>query len=111
MVWSKHDFEREVRRQLVELEAIRKRLPVDSEVHRRLDQLEASHRQLLRKLGDVFKAAKRSKGSVPVNAGVLEDYLRTTAKASSRLHRLLGPRSNRRRVAAGGDPLSEPGLN
>jgi hypothetical protein len=86
MVWSKHDFEREVRRQLVELEAIRKRLPGDSEVHRRLDQLEASHRQLLRKLGDVFQTAERDDRSVPVDPGALEAYLRSTAAASSRLH-------------------------
>jgi hypothetical protein len=54
MVWSKHDFEREVRRQLVEIESIRKRLPESPEVHERIDRLAASHRHLIRKLDEVF---------------------------------------------------------
>ncbi len=54
MIWSKLDFEREVRRQLIELESIRKRVPADSEVRQRIDRLEASHVNLLRKLEEIF---------------------------------------------------------
>jgi hypothetical protein len=57
MVWSKHDFEREVHRQMVELESIRKRCPGNADIHRRIDLLEESHRSVLRKLGDVFNGA------------------------------------------------------
>ena len=56
MLWSKEDFEREVRRQLVELESIRKRVPALEEVHRKIDLLEKSQRSLLRKLGEFFDA-------------------------------------------------------
>ena len=52
MVWSNVDFAREVRRQLVELESIRKRAPADAELHERIDRLEESHRYVLRKLAD-----------------------------------------------------------
>jgi hypothetical protein len=55
MLWSKEDFEREVRRQLVELESIRKRVPALEEVHRKIDLLEKSQRSLLRKLGEFFE--------------------------------------------------------
>jgi hypothetical protein len=50
MVWTKVDFEREVRRQLVEIASIRKRLPPASELLPRINLLEASHRSILRKL-------------------------------------------------------------
>jgi hypothetical protein len=52
MVWSKIDFAREVRRQLVELESIRKRAPADAELHERIDRLEESHHHVLRKLAE-----------------------------------------------------------
>jgi hypothetical protein len=60
MVWTKVDFEREVRRQLVEIESIRKRLPESPEVHERIDRLEASHRNLIRKLDEVFPAGSKA---------------------------------------------------
>ena len=50
MIWSNVDFAREVRRQLVELESIRKRAPADAELHERIDRLEESHHYVLRKL-------------------------------------------------------------
>jgi len=99
MVWSKHDFEREVRRQMVELESIRKRCPEDADVHRRIDLLEESHRNLLRKLGDAFNTSKwprerPAQGPRPTGAKVdpqvLEKYLQTCDQAALRLRRLLG---------------------
>ena len=57
MVWTKHEFEREVRRQLVELESIRKRVPANADVLERIDRLEESHRYLLRKLTECFQSA------------------------------------------------------
>ena len=56
MVWSKVDFEREVRRQLIELRALRRRVPATDEVLQRIERLEASHHTLLRKLNEYFRA-------------------------------------------------------
>ena len=52
MVWSNQDFAREVRRQLIELQSIRKRAPADAEIHERIDRLEESHHHVLRKLAE-----------------------------------------------------------
>lgn len=60
MIWSKLDFEREVRRQLIEIESIRKRIPADSEAHARIDRLEASHQHLLKKLDELFPGGQSS---------------------------------------------------
>lgn len=57
MVWSKHQFEREVCRQMVELESIRKRIVPDADVLERIDRLEESHRSILRKLNECFPAS------------------------------------------------------
>jgi hypothetical protein len=57
MVWSKQEFEREVRRQIVELAALRKRVPAVKEVLDRIDRMEDSHRGLLRKLTELFDGA------------------------------------------------------
>ena len=114
MVWSKHDFEREVRRQMVELESIRKRCPGNFDVHRRIDLLEESHRNLLRKLGDVFNTSKWSKerssksqgasarpsSGAELNSRVLEKYLRTSDQASIRLTSLLGVETKRKSLHA-----------
>lgn len=54
MVWSQLDFEREVRRQLIELRSLRKRVPADGDLLQRIEGLEASHHGLLRRLGDLF---------------------------------------------------------
>ena len=54
MVWSQLDFEREVRRQLIELRSLRKCVPADGEVLQRIERLEASHHGLLRRLGELF---------------------------------------------------------
>jgi hypothetical protein len=55
MVWSKQEFEREVRRQLIELASLRKRVPPTKDLLERIDRLETSHHYLLRKLVDYFK--------------------------------------------------------
>ena len=52
MVWCKQQFEREVCRQMVELESIRKRIVPDEDVLERIDRLEESHRHLLRRLNE-----------------------------------------------------------
>jgi hypothetical protein len=57
MVWSHHDFERELKRQLIEIESIRKRIPKLDEIKERLDRLEQSHISLIRKLGEYFDRA------------------------------------------------------
>lgn len=56
MVWSRHDFERELKRQLIEIESIRKRVPPLDEIMERLDRLEESHLSLIRKLGEYFQS-------------------------------------------------------
>ena len=82
MIWSKLDFEREVRRQLIELESIRKRVPADSDVRKRIDRLEASHVNLLRKLEEIFPSNKApSTSSIPRRAQI-ERELRTLVKTS-----------------------------
>jgi len=114
MVWSKHDFEREVRRQMVELESIRKRCPGNPDVHRRIDLLEESHRNVLRKLGDVFNSsewskehsAKHQRASAHASSGaeldprVLEKYLRSSDQASLRLKSILGVETTTRSLRA-----------
>lgn len=114
MVWSKHDFEREVRRQMVELESIRKRCPENPDVHRRIDLLEESHRNLLRKLGDAFNISKWSKkrpaksqgasdgpsSNAKLDPRVLAKYLQTSDQASARLRRLLGVETKRASLQA-----------
>ncbi len=55
MVWSQHDFERELKRQLIEIESIRKRVPQLDEIRERLDRLEESHLCLIRKLSEYFQ--------------------------------------------------------
>jgi hypothetical protein len=54
MVWSKLQFEREVCRQMIELESIRKRIVPDADVLERIDRLEESHRHLLRRIDECF---------------------------------------------------------
>ena len=54
MVWSQLDFEREVRRQLIELRSLRKCVSANVEVLQRIERLEASHHGLLRRLGELF---------------------------------------------------------
>lgn len=97
MIWSKQDFEREVRRQLVELASIRKRLPSNPEVLERIGRLEESHVHLLRKLDEVFPKrraaapAPRRKGrSQGTAAGALEQYLRTVEAAAGKIRAAAG---------------------
>ena len=59
MVWTKQQFEREVCRQLIELESIRKRV-ANKDVLERIDRLEESHLCLLRRLGECFQSASRA---------------------------------------------------
>lgn len=81
MIWSEQDFEREVRRQLIELASIRKKVESDADVVRKLDKLEVSHRMLLRKISEFFKGKEAREGETapsgpPVIFIALESYLR-----------------------------------
>ena len=67
MVWSQHDFERELKRQLIEIESIRKRVPQLEEIMERLDRLEESHLCLIRKLGEYFERTGEPAGSRPTS--------------------------------------------
>ena len=67
MVWSQHDFERELKRQLIEIESIRKRVPQRDEIMERLDRLEESHLCLIRKLSEYFQRADDPAGSESTN--------------------------------------------
>ncbi len=67
MVWSHHDFERELKRQLIEIESIRKRVPQLDEIMERLDRLEESHLCLIRKLSEYFQRADDPAGSGSTN--------------------------------------------
>lgn len=97
MVWSKQEFEREVRRQIVELESIRKRISTNTvsakaEALEKIDRLEASHRNLLRKLKELFTKAPSKKkpskqaevggGELPAIFIALEKYLKCLEPAS-----------------------------
>ncbi len=57
MVWSLHDFEREVRRQVIEIESIRKRVPKSDDLADRLDRLEESQHYIMRKLREALAGA------------------------------------------------------
>jgi len=66
MVWGSHEFAREIHRMLVEIASIKKRVPQLAELLERLERLEASHHNLLRKLGESLgggKARKNRKAS------------------------------------------------
>ena len=56
MVWSHEDFMREVRRQLVELESLRKGIAAKADISESIDKLEESHHYLLRKLFECSQA-------------------------------------------------------
>ena len=81
MIWSKIDFEREVRRQLVELESIRKRVPENSDVHQRIDKLEASHKNVLRKLTELF--CWRGASDPALSASTSRDAGKSAGKAAA----------------------------
>ncbi|MCZ6792264.1 MAG: hypothetical protein O7J95_01470 [Planctomycetota bacterium] len=59
MVWCPEDFYREVRRQLVELESVRKKLRSGAEPGSSLEKLEESSLYLLRKLEEYFHAQSK----------------------------------------------------
>ena len=59
MLWCQQDFEREVSRQLVEIESIRKRAAGSPEVSDRLDRLEESILHLMRKLRETLGNGQR----------------------------------------------------
>ncbi len=82
MIWSKLDFEREVRRQLIELESIRKRVPADSDVRIRIDRLEASHVNLLRKLEEILPSNKAPPTSSMPRCAQIARELRSMVKTS-----------------------------
>ena len=67
----------------MELESIRKRVPAGSEVQERIDRLEASHRNILRKLEEVFPpaGAEPSPGLPAPKSASLEGLLRTLGRA------------------------------
>ena len=73
MVWSSEDFYREVRRQLVELESVRRKLKLRLDVQANLAKLEESQLYLLRKLENYFQseaaAAKEQAGAIPPAVG------------------------------------------
>lgn len=83
MIWSKLDFEREVRRQLVELESIRKRVPAGSEVQERIDRLEVSHKNILRKIEEVFPVSAGTPEADPAQCGTPGESSGAHADASS----------------------------
>jgi hypothetical protein len=98
MIWSKHDFEREVRRQLVELASIRKRVPQDPDVLARIGKLEESHKHLLKKLAEILprgrhKGARDKKSRRPAPppgaSPLLSKYLRTVERSAGAVERLL----------------------
>lgn len=73
MVWSLEDFIREIRRQLVELEALRKKMHSQDGGHENLERLEESQRYLLRKLNQYFD-------SLPKDRPYLEEKCRACGK-------------------------------
>ena len=54
MVWSHDDFIRELSRQLVELEALRKRLEEPGDVGEIIQRIEESNLHLLKKMNEFF---------------------------------------------------------
>jgi|RhiMethySRZTD1v2_1073278.scaffolds.fasta_scaffold21863_7 ribosomal protein S27E len=121
MIWSKVDFEREVRRQLIELESIRKSVPAGADAHTKLDKLEASHKHILRKLDELFpeEKAEGERRSAP-STKAFERYLKTveqTAKIQttvlggrSRLRAILRPYGTKKAPASKQEP-AEPSTN
>jgi len=65
MVWSKIDFDKEVRRQLIELRSLRKRVPEEEDIVERIERLEASHHSLLRKLHEFFRLVETAEPPRP----------------------------------------------
>jgi len=91
MVWSNHDFAREVRRQLVELESIRKRAPADAELHERIDRLEESHHYILRKLGDCSRCSAPMEKKARQTRAVRESTCEGAVGRAGRHARLVTP--------------------
>ena len=55
MVWSHDDFIRELSRQLVELETLRRKLEEPGDVGEVIERIEESNRHLLRKMHEFFQ--------------------------------------------------------
>jgi hypothetical protein len=73
MLWKKKDFIREVRRQLVELESLRKKITAKQDVEDNLKKLEASQYSLLRKLEEQFESTTDGSVLFSANGQVPED--------------------------------------
>jgi hypothetical protein len=56
MVWSQEDFSRELRRQLIEIESLRKRVGDNGSAHASIDRLEEAQLYVLRKLDEHFRS-------------------------------------------------------
>jgi hypothetical protein len=59
MIWSLNDFAREIRRQIVEVEALRRKTRNQPDAKEHLARLQESQRQLLRKLHEYFESRRR----------------------------------------------------
>lgn len=73
MVWNLEDFIREIRRQLVELEALRRKIRGEHGAHENIERLEKSQRHLLRKLSEYFKGSLTSHHCHTSSAAELEE--------------------------------------
>ncbi len=84
MVWSKHDFEREIRRQLIELTSIRKRVSEGQEdLLERIDRLEVSQRYLIRKLDEFFDAENTPKERAENGLTEIEEFEAAVAEEAT----------------------------
>jgi hypothetical protein len=72
MVWTHQDFVRELRRQLVEIESLRKKLRASgiaggTQLEESLKKLEDSNRQLIRKIAGVLEDAAKSEVEIKIS--------------------------------------------
>ena len=90
MVWSKEDFVREVRRQMVELESLRRKIEAESDIQETLERLEESQVYLLRKLNDYFQAQPEETPGVPEGIpGPIGEYIQHLLEEPSLLEQLV----------------------
>ena len=90
MIWSREDIVREVRRQIVELDSLRRKVESESDVTEALERLEESQLRLLKKLNDYFRAKPDEKPGIPKGIPQpIRDYLEVLLDEPSLIRQLL----------------------
>ncbi|MBN1443822.1 MAG: hypothetical protein JXA90_14020 [Planctomycetes bacterium] len=91
MAWNQEDFARELRRQLVELESLRRKLDGSESALQSVEKLEESILYLLRKLEELFRSSAGWSGDAGAADLSFSEYLHSMAQNVQLLEQWLSP--------------------